>query len=59
MGPVTKATGMLPRSLANELMPVSGCDHVVLDSLGTPDRAPYERRVAASAPAAAARRAER
>src|SRR3954469_19870484 len=56
MGPITKVTGALPRRLGNKLMTASGSDHVVLDSLGTPGRAAYERRVASSSPAADARR---
>ena len=56
MGPVTKVTGALPRALGNRLMTASGSDHVVLDSLGTPERAAYEQRVAASAPTADGRR---
>ena len=57
MGPVTKVTGALPRALGNKLMTASGSDHVVLDSLGSGERTAYEQRVAASAPAAEARRA--
>jgi short-subunit dehydrogenase len=59
MGTITKVTGALPRALGNKLMTASGSDHVVLDSLGTPGRAAYEARVAASAPAADAVRAAR
>jgi len=57
MGPVTKVTGALPRALGNKLMTASGSDHVVLDSLGSSERTAYEQRVAASAPATEARRA--
>ena len=57
MGPITKVTSALPRRLGNKIMTVSGSDHVVLDSMGSAERAAYEQRVAASAPAADARRA--
>jgi NAD(P)-dependent dehydrogenase (short-subunit alcohol dehydrogenase family) len=57
MGPVTAVTGLIPRALGNKLMTASGSDHLVLDSLGTPDRTAYQQRVDASAPAADARRA--
>ena len=58
MGPVTALTGVLPRALGNKLMTASGSDHLVLDSLGTPERTAYQQRVDASAPAADARRAQ-
>jgi NAD(P)-dependent dehydrogenase (short-subunit alcohol dehydrogenase family) len=58
MGPITKATGLIPRGLGNKIMTSSGSDHLILDSLGGAGRDAYEKRVAASAPAADARRAE-
>jgi NAD(P)-dependent dehydrogenase (short-subunit alcohol dehydrogenase family) len=57
MGPVTALTGLIPRAVGNKLMTATGSDHVVLDSLGTPDRTAYQQRVDTSAPAADARRA--
>jgi len=57
--PITKVTGLIPRALGNRIMTSSGSDHLILDSLGRAGREAYERRVAGSAPAADARRAER
>ncbi|MFN2562403.1 MAG: SDR family oxidoreductase [Jatrophihabitans sp.] len=59
MGRITKVTGLIPRRLGDKIMTASGSDHVVLDSLGTDGRDAYEKRVAASAPAADAERAGR
>jgi short-subunit dehydrogenase len=56
MGPVTKVSGLIPRALGNRIMTATGSDHVILDSLGSAGRTEYESRVAASAPAADARR---
>jgi short-subunit dehydrogenase len=58
MGPITKVSGLLPRRVGDRIMTASGSDHIVLDSLGTPERTAYQQRVDSSAPAAdAARRA--
>jgi hypothetical protein len=59
MGRITKATGLIPRRIGDKIMTASGSDHLILDSLGTAGREAYEKRVAASAPAADAERAER
>ncbi len=59
MGPITKASGLLPRRVGDKIMTASGSDHLILDSLGTAGRTAYEQRVAASAPAADAGRAAR
>jgi NAD(P)-dependent dehydrogenase (short-subunit alcohol dehydrogenase family) len=59
MGRITKVTGLIPRRLGDKIMTASGSDHLILDSLGTAGREAYEKRVAASAPAADAERAER
>jgi short-subunit dehydrogenase len=56
MGPITKATGLIPRRLGDKIMTASGSDHIVLDSVGTPGRTAYQERVDASAPAADAAR---
>jgi NADP-dependent 3-hydroxy acid dehydrogenase YdfG len=57
MGPITKVSGLLPRRLGNAIMRASGSDHLLEDSLASPDRIAYQARVDASAPAADARRA--
>jgi short-subunit dehydrogenase len=57
MGPITKASGLLPRAVGNRIMTASGSDRLVLDSLGSVGRTAYQARVDASAPAADARRA--
>jgi short-subunit dehydrogenase len=59
MAGVVKASGLLPRAIGNRIMTATGSDHVVLDSLGGSGRREYEARVAASAPAADARRSSR
>jgi short-subunit dehydrogenase len=59
MGPVTRFSALIPRAVGNRIMTASGSDHVILDSLGSAGRSAYEARVAASAPAADARRGSR
>jgi short-subunit dehydrogenase len=59
MGPITKASGLIPRRLGDKIMTASGSDHLILDSLGSEGRTAYEKRVAESAPAADAERATR
>jgi NAD(P)-dependent dehydrogenase (short-subunit alcohol dehydrogenase family) len=59
MGRITKVTGLIPRRVGDKIMTASGSDHLVLDSLRTGEREAYEKRVAASAPAADAERVRR
>jgi short-subunit dehydrogenase len=56
MGPINKISGLLPRRMGDRIMSASGSDHIVLDSLGTPERTAYQQRVDMSAPAADAAR---
>ena len=58
MGPITRFSGLLPRAVGDRIMTASGSDHLIIDSLGSPGRTAYEQRVAASAPAADAERAD-
>jgi short-subunit dehydrogenase len=59
LGPITKYSSLLPRRLGDKIMRLTGSDHLLVDSLGGAGRAAYQARVAASAPAAEARRAGR
>jgi short-subunit dehydrogenase len=59
MGRVTKATALLPRRLGDKLMTATGSDQLLVNSLADPGRVAYQARVAASAPAADAGRADR
>jgi short-subunit dehydrogenase len=56
MGVITRTSGLMPRRLGDKLMTLSGSDHLLTDSIGSAGRTAYEKRVAASAPAADARR---
>jgi short-subunit dehydrogenase len=59
LGPITKYSSLLPRRLGDKIMRLTGSDHLLVDSLTGAGRAAYQARVAASAPAAEARRAGR
>jgi NAD(P)-dependent dehydrogenase (short-subunit alcohol dehydrogenase family) len=58
MGRITKVTGLIPAKLGDKIMTATGSDHLLLDSLAAPGRDAYEKRVAASSPAADAEHAQ-
>jgi NAD(P)-dependent dehydrogenase (short-subunit alcohol dehydrogenase family) len=52
MAAVTKWSRLLPRKFGDKIMVATGSDHLLADAITTGERADYEARVAASAPAA-------
>jgi short-subunit dehydrogenase len=52
MGSITKFSGLLPRRVGEKIMTATGSDHLLADAIATGQRAEYEKRAAASAPAA-------
>jgi NAD(P)-dependent dehydrogenase (short-subunit alcohol dehydrogenase family) len=51
-GAIVKVTGMLPRRLSEGVARLLKADTILLEAAGSPERAAYEARAAASAPAA-------
>lgn len=52
LGPFNKATRALPRGVGEWLLNFGGSDQLLAAAVNSPERAEYERRAAASAPAA-------
>jgi hypothetical protein len=52
MGAITKVSGLLPRKIGEKIMTATGSDHLLADAVASGQRADYEARAAASAPAA-------